>query len=160
MIQHSKTPVTLTIGGERQQFGRFLPKDILDIVQWANDRERERAMALIPCEDVEDRIKVFKQCGSRYSVFTLNEMLEDSSILLELLYRCWAKANDGTREEFFESFGNTDIGMMQAWVDELAGVADAPKNQERQTTESEPDEVTADSHGQQSSPLSASTTQD
>lgn len=153
MIEHSKTVVTLSIGGGQQQFGRFSPKDILDVVQWANDRERDRAMALIPCESVEDRIKVFKQCGNRFNVFNVNEMLEDSSILMELLFRCWSKANsDGTREEFHDLFNHTDMPMMQAWVDELAGVSDvseSPKNEDRQTE-------TQESVGQQLSPPSAS----
>lgn len=161
MIEHSQTPVTLNIGGTDHQFGRLVPKDILDVIQWANDRERRLAMEMIPTENVEDRIKVFKSCGNRYSASDLNELLTDSTNLCRLLFTCYRKANpDATEEAFFELFGMLDVGMMEAYVDAVSGFTTSAGDQE--STESitaNPPTQMADSAGQPISPPSANETQ-
>jgi hypothetical protein len=155
MIEHSQTPVTLNIGGTDHQFGRLVPKDILDVIQWANDRERKLALELIPTENVEDRIKVFKACGNRYTASDINELLTDSTNLCRLLFICYRKANpDATEEAFYDLFGMLDVGMMEAYVDAVSGFSTGVDNQDAGETGNPPMQM-ADSAGQPLSPPSA-----
>lgn len=128
MIQHSKTPVKLMIDGQEHVFMPLVPKDLLLTVQWANDRERKTAMESIPANSVEDRITIWKSTGNRFSVFNLDELLNDPTILMHTLYESYRKANpEATEAEFEDLFGMMDLPMLQSFADTLSGMDSAPE---------------------------------
>lgn len=125
-IDHTKTRVTLTIDGKPVEFGKLVPKDILDAIQWANDRERDRALTMIQADNIADRIAVFNATGSRWKLHNLGEALQEPDILVECLRRCHLKANpDATADEFYELWGNLDLGMLESYFNAVSGMADA-----------------------------------
>ncbi len=136
-IDHTKTRVTLTIDGKPVEFGKLVPKDILDAIQWANDRERDRALTMIHADNIADRIAVFNATGSRWKLHNLGEALQEADILVECLRRCHLKANpDTTPDEFYELWGNLDLGMLESYFNAVSGLddsADDPNGEGQET---------------------------
>lgn len=133
MIRSSQSVITINIGGQNHEFGILLPRDMFDTIDWANSRERTLAMATIPADNVADRIKIFQECGNRFSVHNIAALTEDVGAIQHMLYLCYRRHNQGvTEEEFRGIFDMMDLPLLQVYLDAVSGM-DEPETPEDTT---------------------------
>lgn len=136
MAEHSRVPITLTIDGEPRRFARITPKIVFQAIQTANDRERETALKLIPANSVEERIRIFRETGHRWSLDNLAEAVQNPDIIIDCLWLAYAAENPGiSRDDFVELLGHMDVAMLTAYFNELTGVNEDSPNSTRQAAE-------------------------
>lgn len=138
-VDHSKQTVSLPLDGELIEFGRFLPRDALQIIGVLNARYQKAALEAIPTASVAERVEVFKRTANRYGLNDLDGLMADPDFLAEVMYACYRKAHPDctTWAEWDAIYARMDLGMLQAFGQALTGLAEAddlPNAQEQAAT--------------------------
>jgi hypothetical protein len=137
MLNHSTDSIPLVIDGKEYRFGLLRLGDVLRTVEWANERERAKALEQLNPQTMTERIEVFRATRGTYGIDRMGELLEDPEIIVELLWQAFTRPNpDVTREEFVTLFSCIELTSLETMVDALYG-GDASTDPTQAAAESE-----------------------
>lgn len=137
-IDHSGQTITLSLDEEECAFRPLRPLDLLEVIDWANHRERKAQLELIAPKTAQEAAEALQIIGKPYSLDRINNLLDEPMLLAECLWRCFLHANPGAeREAFFGKLGLLDLPRLIEFFNLLSGYGEESKDPTPAAPESE-----------------------
>ena len=123
MINHSAEPITVRVHETDVRLAPLRLRDFARLVDWANARATRQAIEALQPSTVAEQIEVYRQTRGTYTIDRVDELLADVSAILELIWICYSRANEGaSRDTFDELFGVMDVPSLSEMLNAVSGL--------------------------------------
>jgi hypothetical protein len=145
MINHSAEPIIVHIHDTDVQLAPLRLRDFARLVEWANARATRQAIEALQPSTVAEQIEIYRQTRNTYTIDRVDELLTDVAAILELIWICYSRANEGADRDTFDGlFGVMDIPTLSEVLNAISGLpADDSPTRGREAGQAESAEESA-----------------